>query len=94
MLKIITGAGPAGADWNSAGVVRFVIAGRAAATPVKQREFGVAKNAEAPLTVANQASRRSIPRHQRNRGFAFESDSGLGARPPAPLSADDVTGGK
>ena len=93
MLKIITGAGPAGADWNSAGVVRFVIAGRAAATPVKQREFGVAKNAEAPLTVANQASRRSIPRHQRNRGFAFDC-LGLGARPPAPLSADDVTGGK
>ena len=55
----MTGAGPAGLDWNStAGVARFVIAGRAAAT--LQRAFGKAKNAEAPLTVANQANRSSI----------------------------------
>ena len=27
----ITGAGPAGVDWNSAGVARFLVAGRAAA---------------------------------------------------------------
>ena len=55
----MTGAGPAGLDWNStAGEARFVIAGRAAAT--LQRAFGEAKNAEAPLSVANQANRSSI----------------------------------
>ena len=59
----MTGAGPAGLDWNStAGEARFVIAGLGRAAATLQRAFGEAKNAEAPLSVANQASRSSIVR--------------------------------
>ena len=66
----MTGAGPAGLDWNStAGEARFVIAGRAAAT--LHRAFGEAKNAEAPLSVANQANQSSIVSAQRS-GFDRE----------------------